>query len=34
MIYKVVKTKKNPYAGELYSDLACNKEIVQDAMPV
>jgi hypothetical protein len=34
MIYKVIKTKKNPYSGELYSDLACHKEIVQDAMPV
>lgn len=34
MIYKVIKTKKNPYSGELYSDLACHKEIVKDAISV
>lgn len=27
MIYKVVKTKRNPYTGELYTDLACYKEV-------
>lgn len=27
MIYKVVKTKRNPYAGELYTDLRQYKEI-------
>jgi hypothetical protein len=27
MIYRVVKTKKNPYLGELYTDLKEYKEI-------
>jgi hypothetical protein len=27
MIYKVVKTKRNPYASELYTDLKEYKEI-------
>lgn len=27
MIYKVVKTKRNPYLGELYTDLNAYKEI-------
>jgi hypothetical protein len=27
MIYKVVKTKRNPYLGELYTDLKEYKEI-------
>jgi hypothetical protein len=27
MIYKVVKTKRNPYLGELYTDLNKYKEI-------
>ncbi|MCK9191889.1 MAG: DUF5692 family protein [Sphaerochaetaceae bacterium] len=34
MIYKVVKTKRNPYVGELYTDLACYKEVVKDALPL
>jgi hypothetical protein len=29
MIYKVIKTKKNPYSGELYTDLKAYKEIKQ-----
>ncbi len=27
MIYKVVKTKRNPYLGELYTDLKCYEEV-------
>lgn len=27
MIYKVVKTKRNPYTSELYTDLKCYKEV-------
>jgi hypothetical protein len=27
MIYKVVKTKRNPYLGELYTDLRAYQEI-------
>jgi hypothetical protein len=27
MIYKAVKTKRNPYKAELYTDLAAYKEI-------
>lgn len=27
MAYKVVKTKRNPYAGELYTDLKCYQEV-------
>jgi len=27
MIYKVVKTKRNPYTAELYTDLSCYKEV-------
>jgi len=27
MIYKVAKTKRNPYKGELYTDLKCYKEV-------
>ena len=27
MIYKVAKTKRNPYLGELYTDLKEHKEI-------
>ncbi|MGD1822826.1 MAG: DUF5692 family protein [Pleomorphochaeta sp.] len=34
MIYKVVKTKRNPYSSELYTDLSCYKEVKNDAMPV
>ena len=34
MIYKVMKTKRNPYTSELYTDLSCYKEVKQDAMPV
>ncbi|AUN14382.1 DUF5692 family protein [Paraclostridium sordellii] len=27
MIYKVIKTKRNPYKGELYTDLKCYEEV-------
>jgi len=27
MIYKVVKTRRNPYTSELYTDLACSREV-------
>ncbi|MHC1748244.1 MAG: DUF5692 family protein [Cellulosilyticaceae bacterium] len=27
MVYKIVKTKRNPYKGELYTDLDCYKEV-------
>lgn len=27
MVYKVVKTKRNPYKGELYTDLKCYQEV-------
>jgi hypothetical protein len=27
MVYKVLKTKRNPYSGELYTDLAAYKHI-------
>ena len=27
MIYRIMKTKKNPYKGELYSDLEKYKEV-------
>jgi hypothetical protein len=33
MIYKVAKTKRNPYAGELYSDLAAYQKIKALAEP-
>ena len=32
MIYKVVKTKKNPYTSELYSDLEASKKIKELAV--
>jgi hypothetical protein len=31
MLYKVVKTRRKPYSAELYTDLACYKEIEKDA---
>lgn len=37
MLYKIKKTKRNPYKGELYSDLAAYKKIkalAEDAQPV
>lgn len=34
MIYKVKKTKRNPYTGELYKDLKCYKEVAEDAAQI
>ena len=31
MVYKIVKTKRNPYTKELYTDLNCYKEVANDA---
>lgn len=30
MVYKIVKTKRNPYTRELYTDLQCYKEVNED----
>lgn len=30
MVYKIVKTKRNPYTSELYTDLNCYKEVNSD----
>lgn len=32
MIYKVLKTKRNPYKAELYTDLACYKTVAAEAV--
>ena len=34
MVYKVRKTKRNPYKGELYTDLKCYKEVALDKATV
>jgi hypothetical protein len=33
MAYKIVKTRRKPYSAELYTDLACFKEVEKDALP-
>jgi hypothetical protein len=33
MVYKIVKTRRKPYSAELYTDLACFKEIKKDTLP-